>query len=142
MPSRVLALVAALAALALVPSTASAAPKKVFFKWSASNYSVAENAGHFDVTVQRYGNTSGTASVTASVSGGTAVNGTQYAFTTPQPVSFNAGPPTKKLSVTINDNTTADPPNKTVAFHLGNPVSPGTAQVKAPANATLTIVDD
>src|SRR6476660_5948508 len=140
MPSRVLALVAALAALALVPSTASAAPKKVFFRWSASNYSVAENAGHFDVTVQRYGNTSVAASVTASVTGGTATNGTQYAFTTPQSVSFDAGQTTKKLAVTINDNSTANAPNKTVAFHLGGSVSPGTAQIKSPANATLTIV--
>src|SRR5690349_22393846 len=98
MPSRVQALVAALAALALIPTTASAAPKKVFFKFSAANYSVAENAGHFDVTVQRYGNTSVAASVTASVTGGSAVNGTQYTFATPQTVSFNAGQTTKKLS--------------------------------------------
>jgi hypothetical protein len=139
---RILALPATLVALALMPSAAFAAPKKVFFKWSVANYSVAENSGHVDVVVQRSGNTSVAASVTASVTGGTATNGTQYSFTTPQTVSFAAGQTTRRLSVTINDNATADPPNKTVVFHLGGPVSPSGAQVKGGANATLTIVDD
>jgi hypothetical protein len=138
---RLFTLAATLFALAVVPSTALAAPKKVFFKWSAGSYSVAENAGHFDISVQRSGNTSVAASVDVSVSGGTATNGNQYSFTTPQTVTFLAGQTTKKLSVTINDNSTANAPNKTVVFHLANP-TPAGAQIKSPANATLTIVDD
>ena len=136
---RTLTFLAALIALALVPSTALAAPKKVFFKWSASNYSVAENAGHFDVTVQRSGNTSVATSVDVSVAGGSAVNGTQYSFSTPQTISFAAGESTKRLTVTINDNATANPPNKTVVFRI---TAPAGTQIKGGANATLTIVDD
>ena len=54
---RPITLIAALIALALIPSTAFGAPKKVFLKWSSTAYSVGENAGHFDITVQRSGNT-------------------------------------------------------------------------------------
>jgi hypothetical protein len=139
---RALTIVAALVALALIPSTALAAPKKVFFKFSAGNYSVAESAGHFDLTVQRSGNTSAAASVDVSVSGGTATNGSQYSFASPQTVNFAARETSKKLSVTLNDNSTLNG-NKTVTFGLTNPTSPtATAQTKAPASANLAIIDD
>src|SRR4051794_3289132 len=138
---RLFTLIAALVALALIPSTAAAAPKKVFFKWSSTAYSVGENAGHFDITVQRSGNTSLAAAVTVSVTGGTGANGTDYSFATPQTLNYAAGETTKKLSVTLNDNATANPPNKTVVFHLA--VAGGSGfQVKGGANSTLTIVDD
>ena len=45
MPARALALLCALIALALLPASASAAPKRVAFKFSATTYSVVENAG-------------------------------------------------------------------------------------------------
>jgi hypothetical protein len=138
---RLFTLIATLFALALIPSTAAAAPKKVFFKWSSTAYSVGEDAGHFDITVQRSGNTSLPAAVTVSVSGGTATNGSQYSFATPQTLNYAAGETTKKLSVTLNDNSTANPPNKTVVFHLA--VAGGSGfQIKGGANSTLTIVDD
>jgi hypothetical protein len=136
-------ILAALIALALIPSTAFAAPKKVFFKWSAASYAVAENAPNgFDVTVLRYGNTKVDATVDASVTGGTATGGgTDYSFT-PGTITFLAGETSKKLHVTVVDNTTANAPNKTIVFHLANPTSTVAAQVKPPANSTLTIVDD
>src|SRR5688572_21479169 len=50
--------IASLVALLTVPvADASAAPKKVAFKFSATTYSVAENVGTFNVTVLRSGNT-------------------------------------------------------------------------------------
>jgi len=49
MPSRVLALLSALCVLAVVPATASAAPKKAVFSFSATTSSVTENAGTFGV---------------------------------------------------------------------------------------------
>ena len=45
MPPRGFALLSALITLAIFCSPASAAPKKVAFKFSSTTYSVAENAG-------------------------------------------------------------------------------------------------
>src|SRR5436190_17864301 len=136
---RLLTIIATLFALAIIPSSAFAAPKKVFFKWSASSYSVAENAGQFQLTIQRSGNTSAAASVGVSVNGGSGASGSDYSFTTPQTVNFNAGQTTKTLPVTIIDNSTANSPNKTVVFRLTPAAGAG---IKGPQNSTLTIVDD
>src|SRR6185436_8702651 len=76
MPPRGSALLSALITLAIFCSPASAAPKKVAFKFSAATYSVPENAGTFDVTVVRSGNTSAAASIAYSDNGtGTATGG-------------------------------------------------------------------
>ena len=76
MLARVLALFCAVGALAVLPCSASAAPKKVAFKCSATSYSVAENVGVFDVTVQRPGNTGAAASIQDLDTGaGTATGG-------------------------------------------------------------------
>ena len=140
MSVRPIALLAALVALLILPSTALAAPKKAFIGLSASTYSVAENSGTFQLTLQRTGNSRTQVAVPVSVTGGTATNGNQYSFTSPQTVTFMAGETTKKLAVTINDNSTLNPPNKTVIFHLGTPVPvTGSAGIKT-ANATLTIL--
>ena len=61
--TRALAVLCAFCALAVLPSAASAAPKKVMLKFSATSYSVAENTGTFNVTVLRTGNTRVAASV-------------------------------------------------------------------------------
>src|SRR4051794_40323677 len=145
MRARVLIPVAALIALFIIPSTALAAPKKAQIRWSATNYSVAESAGHFDITVLRSGNTRLPVSVDVTVAGGSATNGSQYSFTSPQTVSFAAGETSKKMSVTLNDNSTLDG-NKTVTLHLGNEkvIAPatGSVMIKGAANSTLTIIDD
>src|SRR3954449_3163025 len=83
MPPRAPTLVCALLAFAVMPAAASAAPKKVAFKFSATTYSVTENVGTFNVTVVRSGNTSAAASIGFSDNGtGTATGGgTDYSFT-------------------------------------------------------------
>ena len=138
MPPRVAALLSALIVLAIFPAAASAAPKKVAFKFSATTYSVSENAGTFDVTVVRSGNTSAAASVAYSQTGGTAT-GADYSFTGGT-LNFAAGQTTKTFQVTIVDNATANAPNKTIVFKLAN-ATPAGSQIRT-ATATLTIIDN
>jgi hypothetical protein len=141
MPRRALALFCALSALALVPCSASAAPKKVAFKFSATSYSVTENAGTFNVTVLRTGNTRVAASIQYSDNGtGTATGGgVNYSFTGGT-LNFAAGETAKTFPVTIVDNLTANAPNKTIVFRLAN-ATPAGSQIKT-TTAKLTIIDD
>src|SRR5215213_3045929 len=141
MPARVFALFCALCALVVVPASASAAPKKVQFKFSATSYSVLENANTFNVTVVRSGNIRVAASVQYSDSGtGTATGGgTDYSFTGGT-LNFAAGETTKTFPVTIVDNLTANAPNKTIVFKLAN-ATPAGSQIKT-TTTQLTIVDN
>ena len=138
MPPRVVALLSALIVLAILPTGALAAPKKVAFKFSATTYSVTENAGAFDVTVVRSGNTSAAASIAYSHNGGTAT-AADYSFTAGT-LSFAPGETRKTFPVTILDNDTANAPNKTIVFKLAN-ATPAGSQIRT-ATATLTIIDD
>src|SRR5215216_4233901 len=117
--ARALALFLGLCTLAVVPAGASAASKKVAFKFSATTYSVAENVGMFNVTVMRTGNTGTAASIQYSDNGsGTATGGgTNYSFTGGT-LNFAPGETQKKFPVTIVDNATANAPNKTIVFKL------------------------
>ena len=141
MPLRALALFCSLFALAVVPASASAAPKKVAFKFSATSYSVVENAGTFDVTVVRSGNTSAAASVQYSDNGtGTATGGGVDYTLTGGTLNFAAGETKKTFPVTIVDNATANAPNKTIVFRLAN-ATPGGSQIKT-TTTKLTIIDN
>jgi Calx-beta domain len=138
---RALTILCAFCALAVLPTAASAAPKKVMFKFSATNYSVAENAGTFNVTVLRSGNTGAAASIQYSDNGtGTATGGgVDYSFTGGT-LNFAAGETQKTFPVTIVDNGTANAPNKTIAFRLAG-ATPAGSQIKT-TTATLTIIDN
>src|SRR6478672_10966161 len=119
---RLLTLIATLIALALVPSTASAAPNKVF-----------------NVTVQRSGNLGVAASATVTDNGtGSAANPANYTFS-PTTVNFARGETTKTVPVTIVDNSVFEA-NKTIVLKL-TAVTPGGAQVKT-ATSTITILED
>jgi hypothetical protein len=140
-PTRALALICALCGLVCLPASASAAPKKVAFKFSATNYSVAENVGIFNVTVLRSGNTSPAASIQYSDNGtGTATGGGQDYSLTGGTLNFAAGESKKTFPVTIVDNDTANAPNKTIVFKLAN-ATPAGSQIKT-TKATLTIIDN
>ncbi len=110
-------------------------------KFSATNYSVAENVGTFNVTVQRSGNTGVAASIQYSDNGtGTATGGgVNYSFTGGT-LNFAAGETKKTFPVTIVDNATANAPNKTIVFRLAN-ATPAGSQIKT-TTAKVTIVDD
>jgi large repetitive protein len=141
MPSRILALLCAFCLPLLAPAAASAAPKKVAFKFSATSYSVPENAGTFNVTVARSGNTSGAASIQYSNNGtGTATGGgVDYSFIGGT-LNFAAGETSKTFPVTVVDNGTANAPNKTIVLRLSN-ATPAGSQIRT-ATATLTIIDN
>jgi hypothetical protein len=138
---RPLAVLLALLVLAVLPSSASAAPKKVQFAFSALTYSVRENAGTFNVRVVRSGNTRLAASIQYSDNGtGTAVGGgVNYSFTGGT-LNFAAGETAKTFPVTIVNNTTANAPNKTIVFRLANATPAGT-QIRT-TTSTLTVIDD
>jgi hypothetical protein len=141
MPPRFLALLSALIALALIPATASAAPKKVAFKFSTTAHSVPENAGTYNVTVLRLGNTSAAASIDYSDKGtGTATGGgTHYSFSGGT-LSFAPGETSKTFPVTIVDNDTANAPNKTIVLALSG-ATPAGSQIRT-QTSTLTIIDN
>ena len=141
MPTRSLALFCALFVVAVVPAAASAAPRKVAFKFSATTISVVENVGSFDVTVGRSGNTTAAASIQYSDNGtGTATGGgVDYSFA-PGTLNFAAGETKKTFPVSIVDNATANAPNKTIVFRLAN-ATPAGSQIRT-TTAKLTIVDD
>jgi Calx-beta domain len=138
---RALAVVCAFCALAVLPGSASAAPKKVMFKFSATSYSVVENVSTFNVTVLRSGNTTAAASIQYSDNGtGTATGGNvNYAFTGGV-LNFAAGETKKTFPVTIVDNVTANAPNKTIVFRLTD-ATPAGSQIKT-TTAKLTIIDN
>lgn len=139
MPPRGLALFSALITLAMFTATASAAPKKVAFRFSATTYSVPENAGAFNVTVVRSGNTSTAASIAYSDNGTGTAGGTDYSVTGGT-LNFAPGQTSKTFPVTIADNATANAPNKTIVLKLGN-ATPAGAQIKTTTTA-LTIIDN
>jgi hypothetical protein len=140
MPPRGLALFSALITLAIFSSSASAAPRKVALRFSATAYSVPENAGTFNVTVMRSGNTSAAASVAYSDNGtGTAASGTDYSVSGGT-LNFAAGQTSRTIPVTITDNGTANAPNKTIVLRLSN-ATPAGSQIKT-ATTTLTIIDN
>jgi hypothetical protein len=139
--ARGLALLCAFCALAVIPCSASAAPKKVMLKFSSTTYSVVENATTFNVTVLRTGNTSAAASVQYADNGtGTATGGGVHYSFTGGTLNFAPGQTSKTFPVTIVDNATANAPNKTVVFRLSN-ATPGGSQIKT-TTSTLTIIDN
>jgi Calx-beta domain-containing protein len=142
MQARLLTIIAALVALALVPSSALAAPKKAQIKFSATAYSVAENASTFNVVVQRSGNTSNTASANVQIdSSSTAVGGgVDYSYSGPSSLTFNPGEVSKALPITIVDNSTANAPNKKIVFTLSGASPAGTQLKNSPT--TVTIIDN
>jgi hypothetical protein len=111
------------------------------FKFSATSYSVAENAGTFNVTVLRSSNVSAAASIQFSDNGtGTATGGgVDYSFAGGT-LNFAPGETQKTFPVTIVDNVTANAPNKTIVFKLSN-ATPAGSQIKT-TTAGLTIIDN
>src|SRR3954451_7916289 len=139
---RLLSLMATLIALALIPSAAFAAPKKAQIKFSSPASTVAENAGTFNLVVQRTGNTANTASANLAIdAASTAVGGgVNYTYAGPSTVTFNAGETQKTIPVTIVNNSTANAPNKTIVFRMSSASPAGTQLKNNPM--TVTIVDD
>ena len=138
---RLLSLILALVAVAVIPATASAAPRKVFFGFSSGGaYSTVEGNKTFNVTVQRSGNTGVAASVRVDDLGtGTAATPANYTFTGPVVVNFGVGETTKTVPITIVDNTLFEA-NHTIKLKLTG-LTPAGFKYKA-QNATITILEN
>src|SRR3990170_2552041 len=111
------------------------APPSVQF--SAATYSVNEGAGSATITATLTGATAVTATVSYATSDGTAVAGSDYAAISGTLI-FAPGTTTRTFSVAIIGDTTLEE-NETLVVTLSNPVS---ATLGSPNPATLTIVDD
>src|SRR3954469_6821211 len=133
-----LSLLAALVALALIPSTALGAPKKVFFKFSATAYSVNEG-GSFNLTIQRTGNTAAAATVNLGVAGSPPTTASGFTVTPTGTVSFGTGETSKTIHVTTADNSTFDGTNKVIGLTLSGASAGG--QVKTPS-ANVTVLEN
>jgi aryl-phospho-beta-D-glucosidase BglC (GH1 family) len=101
---------------------------------AASAYTVPAVVGSVNVSVERVGGSSGTASTNYTTVNGTAVAGSDYTATSGT-VSWNDGDATPKyVTVPI---VTSDPGNKMFSVALSNPVG---ANLGSTTTATVTIV--
>jgi uncharacterized delta-60 repeat protein len=105
--------------------------------FSGPVYTVGENGGSAAITVTRTGGTTGTLSVVAATSDGTATAGADYT-----PVStvltFHSGETSKTFTISIRPDTLVEG-NETVLLSLSS--AAGGASLGFPAKAVLTIVD-
>jgi streptogramin lyase len=106
--------------------------------FSASAFSVAENAGSATVQINRTKGSSGPVTVKFSTSNGTAIAGKDYTDSS-QTVSFTDGQTSQTVSIPILDNGSASG-NKTVNLSLSNPTDDAT--LGGIASAVLTIQDN
>jgi hypothetical protein len=117
--------------------TPTPTPLANVFQFSASNYSVQEDCTTVTITVNRVGDTSGTASVDYTTSDVTATERKDY-ITALGRLIFGPGETSKSFLVLINEDSFVEG-NETFNVNLSNPVG---ATLGAPAIATITIVDD
>jgi hypothetical protein len=139
--TRVLLLITALLALALVPAAASAAPKPAKLRFSSLTYRVNEPTSGtttFSATVLRSGNTRVPASVNYTTQDGTATDGIDYTAAS-GPLTFAAGETRKTIAITILHNGITGPTSKSLSIKLsgGSP----TAVPHGQDTATVTIFD-
>jgi len=108
------------------------------FAFSLATYSVNENGGSANVTINRTGLTSGTDSVHFATANGSAQAGSDYTAVN-QTVTFASGETAKTVSVPIT-NDTAHEASETVLLSLSSPSSGAT--LGSPSTAILTITDN
>ena len=108
------------------------------FRFSASRYSVPENAGSILITVVRTNGSAGVVSVGYTTRDGTATAGADY-VTTSGTLTFAEGETAMTFSVPILDDTLSDG-NESVILLLNNPTDG--AALTEPAVAVLTLLDD
>src|SRR3954452_3518996 len=151
---RAITTLAALSALAIIPSSALAGPPKSKLRFSATSSAVAENAGTAHIAVTRTPRngktksaTNSVASVAYSASNGTAIAGTDFTAAKGR-LTFPAcsGSPAatdpcmrQTIDIAIADDAVIDG-NKTVKLALSSPSR--NSVVVNPQKATLTIADN
>jgi len=116
----------------------TAAPSAGSLALDAATYTVAENAANAVVKVQRTGGSFGSVSIDYATSNGTALAGSDYAFSSGT-LTFASGETEKSITIPVLDNFTADG-DRSFALSLSDPM--GGATLGATAEAEITITDD
>ncbi|MCB9149073.1 MAG: hypothetical protein H6641_09955 [Caldilineaceae bacterium] len=106
-------------------------------QFSQADYTAVEASGAAPISVTLSQASSAAVTVAYTVSGGSASAGQDFAGSTGV-LNFAPGETTKSFTVAITDDA-VDEADETVFLSLSNPTG---AQLGAPAQATLTIVDD
>ncbi|MBV8516168.1 MAG: TIGR03118 family protein, partial [Acidobacteria bacterium] len=119
---------------------ATAAQPASLIRFVADNFAAAETQGSVNITVIREGDTSGSATVNyAAVTGSGPGFADASDFTlAPNTLTFAPGETFKTFSVGITNDTLTEG-DETLQLVLSNPTG---AQLAAPSQATLTIVDN
>ncbi len=107
-------------------------------KLSASSYSTGEGGGTLDVSVQRFGSTSGAVSVTIATANGTAVAGSDYVANSTVLNWANGDGAAKNFAVTISQDAASEG-SEIFTIALSNAAGGWT---DAPVSAIVTILDD
>jgi uncharacterized delta-60 repeat protein/uncharacterized repeat protein (TIGR01451 family) len=113
--------------------------------FSATNYNVLESAGTVAITLLRTNGDYGEPSVTVVASNGTAVNGSDFLWSSTQEGPFNAYIPVTFSNLFIHDYTSVQS-NKFFYLYLTSPTAGATLNPNSstilPPYATVTIIDD
>ncbi len=122
-----------------VTVTTAAAPQPGTLSFSQASYTGAEGDGSAAITIDRTGGSDGPVSVQFdTVSGGTAVEGTQYSSVS-QSVSFADGQTSANVSIPIIDDNVVEGANTTVDLALS---APGGGATLGQSSAVLVIEDN
>lgn len=105
-------------------------------RFTTPNYTVARAAGNMRIVVVRTGGTQGTATVQYSMSGGTAIPGTDFTKSSGT-FTFVGTATSQILNVPILSSAT---PGRTIILTLSNPT--GGAVLAPPSSTTVTILTD
>ena len=105
--------------------------------FSASTYSVAENAGPATITVSLSGTSSQTVTVQYVTSNNTALAGSDYTSASGT-LTFSAGDSIKTFNITISNDSSQES-NETINLALSSPVN---ATFGSPDTSVLTITND
>jgi uncharacterized delta-60 repeat protein len=112
--------------------------------FSATNYNVLENAGTVTLTLLRTNGTYGSPSVTVIAVNGTAINGTDFSWTS-QPVTFASGQTEATFTMPVIDHSTQQS-NKFFSVFLSSPTAGASLDTNipplVPSNTVVTIIDD
>jgi uncharacterized repeat protein (TIGR01451 family)/uncharacterized delta-60 repeat protein len=112
--------------------------------FSATNYNVLESGGTVTLTLLRTNGTYGSPSVTVNAVNGTALNGTDYSWTSQQ-VQFANGATSTTFTMPIIDHNTQQS-NKFFSVFLSSPTQGASVDTNipplVPSNSVVTIIDD
>ena len=108
------------------------------FQFSASTATVSESAGKLTITVNRTGDTNGTASVNVATADGTATQKGDYTIRLAT-ITFNPGDTSKSVDIFIADDGFVEGP-ETFTVNLSNPT--GDFTLDGTSAMTVTITDN